>query len=242
MNSVSTPAGATPAPKSLVARFIGVLTAPRDTFQAVVAYPKWFGILALTTIAMAVLIGGFLSTEVGQEAWLDAATSSPWSGEVSDEQYAGMQRMARFAGIMGAAQMLISIPLITLLFAGLGFLIFSAVMGGTATFKQVFAVFAHAGAVSLVGQLFTVPLNYARGSMSSATNLRVLLPMVDETSFIGRLLGTVDLFIIWYVIVLSIGLAVLYRRRTQSVAMTLFGIYAVIALAIAAVMARMGSS
>lgn len=242
MSNVSTPAGATPAPKGLVARFVGVLTAPRETFQSVVAHPKWFGMLALTTLAMAALIGGFLSTQVGQDAWLDAATSSPWSGQVSDQQYAGMQRMAKFAGIMGAVQMLIAIPLITLLLSGLGFLIFSALMGGNATFKQVFSVFVHAGAVSLLGQLFTVPLNYARGSMSSATNLKVLMPMVDESSFVGRLLGTIDLFIIWYVIVLSIGLGVLYRRKTQSVAVTLFGIYAVIALAIAAVMARMGSS
>ena len=35
-------------------------------------------------------------------------------------------------------------------------------MGGEATFKQVLAVVAHAGAISMLGQFFTVPLNYAR--------------------------------------------------------------------------------
>jgi hypothetical protein len=238
MTNTTSQAGV-PAPKSLVARFIGVLTSPRETFESIVAHPKWFGMLATITIVMAVLIGGFMSTQVGQDAWLEAATSGPFAGEVSDQQYEGMQRMARFAGTLGAVQMLVAIPLMTVLFAGLGFLIFSAIMGGNATFKQVFTVFTHAGAVSVIGQLFTVPLNYARGTMSSATNLTVLLPMVDETSFIGRLFGTIDLFIIWYVIVLAIGLAVLYRRRTQSVAITLFGIYAVIAVAIAVVMTWM---
>ena len=43
----------------------------------------------------------------------------------------------------------------------------------------------------------------------------------------------IDLFIVWYVVVLSIGLAVLYRRKTKSVAMVLFGIYAVIAIGVA---------
>ena len=66
--------------------------------------------------------------------------------------------------------------------------------------------------------------------MTSATNLAVLLPMLDEKSFLGRLLGMIDLFIIWWLLVLAIGLAVLYRRRTQPIAIALFGVYAVIAL------------
>ena len=59
------------------------------------------------------------------------------------------------------------------------------------------------------GALFTGPLNYFRGSMSSATNLSVVLPMIDEHSFLGRLLGMIDLFMVWWVVVLAIGLACL---------------------------------
>ena len=44
-------------------------------------------------------------------------------------------------------------------------------MGGNATFKQVFAVVVHSGVIGLLGQLFTVPMNYMRGVMTSATNL-----------------------------------------------------------------------
>ena len=38
----------------------------------------------------------------------------------------------------------------------------------------------------------------------------------------GSLLGTIDLFMVWYVIVLAIGLGVLYKRRTQPIAIALF--------------------
>jgi hypothetical protein len=74
--------------------------------------------------------------------------------------------------------------------------------------------------------------------MSSATSLGVLLPMFDDASFLGKLLGMIDLFVIWWLIVLAMGLAVLYRRRTQPIAMTLFGIYALIAVGVAAFMSR----
>jgi hypothetical protein len=70
----------------------------------------------------------------------------------------------------------------------------------------------------------------------------VLLPMISDQSLLGRILGMIDLFWIWWLIVLSIGLAVLYRRRTQGIAFTLFGIYAVGVVLIATVMNIFGRS
>jgi hypothetical protein len=115
-------------------------------------------------------------------------------------------------------------------------------MGGEASFKQLFAVVVHAGVISALAQLFTAPLNFARGSMGSATNLGVLLPMLDETSFVARLMGMIDLFLVWYVLVLAMGLAVLYRRKTQPIAISLLVVYGVIALTVAAVMSSLGGS
>ena len=43
-------------------------------------------------------------------------------------------------------------------------------------------------------------------------------------------------------IVLAIGLGVLYRRRTQPIAITLFVIYGIIGLIIAAVMTQFGGT
>jgi len=225
--------GATPAPKSLVARFIGIITAPRATYEAVVGHPKWFGMLALSAIGLALLIGGFLFTKVGQDAWLDAAINSPLTGQVSDQQIQGMEKMAPFVGYITVAYMLIFMPLFMVIVSGILYAIFNAAMGGNATFKQVFTVVVHAGPVGVLSQLFTVPLNYFRGTMTSATTLAVLLPMLPEKSFAARLLGMIDLFLIWQLIVLSIGLAVLYRRRTQPIATALLVVYAIIAVIVA---------
>jgi hypothetical protein len=103
-------------------------------------------------------------------------------------------------------------------------------------------VLVHASAVSVLQQLFTGPINYFRGAVTSATNLAVLLPMVDPKTFAGRVLAMTDLFLIWYLLVLAIGLGVLYRRRTQPIALALYGVYAVGVLCIAAVMSRLGGA
>jgi hypothetical protein len=125
--------------------------------------------------------------------------------------------------------------------SGILFAVFSAALGGTATFKQVFAVMVHSSAISVVQQLFVTPLNYARESMSSATNLAVFLPMLDEGSFLAKFLGTIDLFLVWWVVVLSIGLGVLFKRRTGPIAAGLFIVYGVIAVIVAAFFGRGGA-
>lgn len=223
--------------KSLVARFWGVLTSPRETFAYVAASPKWFGMLALVLLVTILCTGGFLATQVGQQAWLDQAVRSTESfgGTVTDEQYAGMEKMAKYAAPLAAVQVAIFSPLITLVFAGILFAVFNAALGGDSSFKQTFAVVVHASAVTVVQQLFVTPLNFVRESMSSATNLSVFLPMLDESSFVTKFLGTIDLFLIWWLSVLAIGLAVLYKRKTGPIAIGLFVVYGIIAVIIAAV-------
>jgi hypothetical protein len=235
MANTTVQTGATPARMSLIARAIGIITSPRATYASVVAHPKWFGMLALTAVGLGLLIGGFLLTKVGQEAWLDAALNSPFSGQVNDQQIQAMERMAPYVGYGTVVYMLVLVPIFMAVISGILYAIFNAAMGGNATFKQVFTVVIHTGPIGLLSQLFTVPLNYFRGTMTSATTLSVLLPMLPEESFLSRFLGMIDLFLVWQVIVLSIGLAVLYRRRTQPIATALLVVYAIIAVIVALV-------
>jgi Yip1-like protein len=228
--------GPAPARPGLFARAIGIILSPKATFEQIAARPRWFGAVLAVGLLGAIILGGFMMTSVGQSAWLDQAVASAerMGRTVSDEQYARMEAMAPYAGYFTAAYMLFGLPIGMLVAAGVLFAVFNAVLGGTATFKQVYAVVAHSAFVWVVGWLFVVPLNYARESMSSPTNLSVLVPMLDENAFLTRLLGSVDLFMVWWSAVLAIGMAVLYRRRTQPILMTFLGIYAVIALGIAA--------
>lgn len=227
-----------------MSRAIGVITAPRATFEKIVAAPRVGGALMLVTIISTLAVGLLLSSERGQQAWLDQAVAQQeaWGQTVSDEAYQGLQRMAKYAAYMGAAQFIVGVPLGALIMGGILFAIFNALMGGTATFKQVMAVVAHSQIISALAFLVTTPINYMKGTMTGATNLGVLFPMLDESSFAARLLGMMDLFLLWWLFVLSVGIAVLYKRKTSSVAMILFGIYLVIALGFSAFLASRSGS
>jgi hypothetical protein len=237
-------AGTAPAPKSLVARFIGVLTAPRETFASVAAAPKWLAMLALTTVIIAVCTALPLTTDAGQQAAIDQQEQQMQSFgmTVNDQMHEQMEKGAARMPYITAASVLVVSPIFAVLIAGILFAIFNAAMGGEASFKQVFAILVHAGVISALSAVFSGAVNYFRGSTGSVANLGALLPMLSDKSFLAHLLGMVDVFLIWYVIVLAIGLAVLYRRRTQPIAISLLTVYAVIAIAVALIKSRVGGA
>ena len=218
---------------NLFARIAGVITSPKATFQSVVAHPKALGVIVIICLLSAVTLGWFFSTQIGRDAWLNSMIERG-GAQMNDQQIAAMEKMAPYVGYFAIGQALIGVPIFMVLIAGLLYAIFNAAMGGTATFKQVFTVVAHAWVIPALSQLFTLPLAYAKGELKSSTSLGVLLPMIDDATFLGKFIGAIDFFLIWGLIVMAIGLGVLYRRKTQSIATTLFVIYGVIALAIAA--------
>ena len=244
MTNTSAASSVTPAPAGLLTRFVGIITSPKATYEGVVAHPRWFGMLLLTTLIVLVCSAGPMFTEWGRQAALDQQVQvmESFGANVTDEMYANLERRMSIAPYTTAGGILFGTAVMLLLVSGILYAVFNAAMGGNATFKQLVSVVVHAGVISALAQLFAAPLNYARGSMSSATNLAVLLPMLDENSFVAQFLGMIDLFMVWYVLVLAIGLAVLYRRRTQPIAISLFALYGVIAIVVALVKVSFGGS
>jgi hypothetical protein len=240
MTSTATAAGSTPASKSLLARIVGIVVSPKETFQSVVASPKWFGVLATTTLAAALFTALPLTTEAGRQSAIDKQVTQMQSFgvQVTDEMYQRMEQGAGRMPYMTGGSIIVISPIIGAIFAGIFFAIFNAALGGEASYKQVFTVGAHASVISVLGAVFGGLVNYFRQRMDSVTNLGSLLPMLPEKSFAANLLGAIDIFIIWWMIVLAIGLGVLYRRRTQPIAFALLGIYAVIAIVIAVFKSR----
>jgi hypothetical protein len=245
MTTSPTAPGTVPGPKSLVARFIGILTSPRDTFMSVAAHPKWFGMLAVTTLIVALFSALPLMTEAGRQATIDQQVDAMkgMGFTVNDEMYDQMQRRSGTMPYTTGVSILVVSPIMLVIFSGILFAIFNAAMGGEASFKQVFAVLTHAGVISAVSTAFSGAVHYVRpGAAGSVANLGALLPMLPEHSFVANLLGMVDLFLIWYLIVLAIGLGVLYRRKTQPIAISLLSFYAVIAIVVALFKSRGGGA
>ena len=223
---------------NLLSRAIGVITSPGATFAHVVRTPKVAGMLFLVALVMGLAQGLPQLTERGRAAALEMQVQQMerFGVAVTDEMYQQMEQrshsdLGAYSSIVG---MFVAIPFGAVIMTVLLWVAFNTIMGGTASFKHVMSVVAHSQAVSALGAIISAPIMYARGVMStSIANLGALLPMLDETSFLAKLLGGIDLFVIWWVVVLSIGLAALYRKKTSSIATGLFVVYGLILIVIA---------
>jgi hypothetical protein len=228
---------ATVQPKGLAARAIGVLVSPRATYADIAARPRPFGAVVVVVLIIAAATFVFLSTPVGQRALLDQQLTvmESFGFNPTPEMVENMERSLGRAPYFSTVGQVVLIPLIMVVIAGILLAIFNAILGGDATFKQVFAVVAYSSFISVLAALFSFPLQYARETMSSPASLAVFFPMLDDTSFLGRLLGSIDLFRIWWIISLAIGLGVLYKRRTSPIAWSMLTAGGIIVAAIAAV-------
>jgi hypothetical protein len=243
MTTTAPEAGSSPAPKSLIARFIGIIVSPKDTFQAVAASPKVLGMLLTVSILTGVFAALPMTTDAGKQATLDQQVQSMKSlgFQVTDQMYEQMEKGAGRLPYTTGIGAFIFIPIVSLVIAGILFAVFNAALGGEASYKQVYSVYIHSGVIGVVSAAVSGLVNFFSGHAGSVANLGALLPMLGEKSFLANLLGAVDIFIIWSIVVLAIGLGVLYKRRTQPIAITLMSLYGVIALVIALLKSRGGA-
>jgi hypothetical protein len=195
----------------------------------------------LLTFAVTAACGtAFVATEVGRQALIDQweRTALAFGGEVSDARYAAFVQASEY----GAAYMLLSAalggPVLTCVLAAIVHLVYRSSAGGgpRPIFGQALAVTAHAGVVLMLRQLVALPVNYARETMASPAAIGRLFPMLDEASPWARFLGALDLFVIWWAMVLGLGVALLYRRSVRATVATFVavsvGFAALLAIAI----------
>ena len=71
-------------------------------------------------------------------------------------------------------------------------------------FSQALAIVVHASVVLLVGQVIATPLHYVRESLTSPLNLAAVLPLMQDGTAPTRFAGTLDLFALWWAVLLGI--------------------------------------
>jgi hypothetical protein len=161
---------------------------------------------------------------------------------VDDAQYAALEDASANGAAYAALSSLVSGPVVTLAVAALLLAVFNGALGGAATYAQVVAITAHAGVILALRQVIAAPLDYARETLASPMTMTVFLSMFDEASPIARFFGIVDLFVVWWLAVLAIGVSVLYRRPARRVLIALISTYFILALLLVIAMALSGGT
>jgi hypothetical protein len=227
----------------VIRRIAGVVLRPRSTLAELVHRPVWVDTWFFILIVAGVCAGAFLRTDIGRQAVIDERVRviETFGGAVTDADYATLQARPPWWVYFTSGGRLLLTPAVTLLMATACWAVARA-EGVEARFTQALAVVVHASVVLVLGQLIVTPLHYVRESLMSPLNVAAVLPGMDEGTLPARFFGSIDLFAVWWLALIVIGLALLTRRGTRRYAVSAAAVYLVFAAVMAGVIAAVGGS
>jgi hypothetical protein len=225
-----------------VPRLIGMLRSPRRTLAEAIGQPRSLELAALIVVISAACSVGFLMTRVGRLAAIDQQVRQLESvgTVVTEPVYLQVRAWERYRPLVAAAAILLGWPLLWAAAAGIARAIGNRTGAVQATFGQVFTVLVHASSVFALRAVVATPINFARESLGGATSLAVLIPGLGDATFAARLFGAMDVFVLWWVVLVAVGMGMLYQSRTMPIARWLFGGYVTGAAALALTQALRG--
>ena len=230
--------------KSFSARILGIVIAPKSTFAAIAKAPSWLGILIATFSVTAIVWAVVFQTPAGRFALLDRweSTATAFGRTIDDRRYAALDAASEHGVLYAVAGAFAAGPLLALGLSGLLVLALRSPSGAAegVGFSQVLAVVAHAGVILTLREVVAAPVTYIRGALGSPLSMRLMFSGLDETSPLARVASGVDLFVLWWIAVLAVGLSVLYRRSARGLALRLLGAYVAIVAILVAAMAVTG--
>lgn len=196
----------------------------------------WAVLLVLWAVPAAYL----LQSSVGRQALVDERVRmvEALGGSVDDAAYTALQRRPPtwVYAVSGGRTLLL--PVVTLAAAAA----LACWPGRQRGFLASLSVAVHATTVLVLQQLLATPLHVVRESLTSPFNLAAVLPLFDEGSWPARFLGTIEVFGVWWVLLLAVGAGVLAERRARDFVLPLVGVYVGVAAAIAAAIVASGGS
>jgi hypothetical protein len=171
-----------------------------------------------------------LRTEVGRQALVDERVRvvEAFGGTVDDRAYSDLQAAPPLSSYLTSGGRLLLNPTVTL-GTGMGLLPIVRRRRPGASLALTLSIAVHATTVLVLQQLIATPLVYVRESLDSTTSLAALIPVADEGTLLARVLGAVDVFGLWWVCLLSVGVGVATGQAASRWAVRFVGAYGVVA-------------
>jgi hypothetical protein len=222
-------------------RVTGVLLHPRSTMAEVVRHPAFITTWVVILLAVAICGGLLLSTPVGRQALVDerVRVTEALGNRVDDAAYARLQANPPLMVYLTSGGRLLLTPPVTIVVAA-GLLLLARLDGAPLSFGTALAIAVHATVVLALQQIVATPLHFASESLTSPTNVAGILRVFDEGTWPARLFGTIDAFGLWWMWLLSVGLAAATARPARRYFWRLLAVYVGVAALVAAVFAVLG--
>jgi hypothetical protein len=201
---------------NLIKRVIGIFTSPGQVFEAVRNKPNW---LAPTLLIIAIALASvFVLKPIITKEQMARQQEMMEKRGMSEEQ-------VEMAAEQGQKWMSYTLYPSVIIWTFVSFLIGAAVwlfvsktiLGGGAKYVQMLAVTAYTTLIDTVGGLIKMPIMLSKETVNVHFSIATFMSEGAKETFLYKLLSKVELFNIWSIAVLCIGIAVINRLKVNKV-------------------------
>lgn len=203
-----------------VSKIINIFFEPKKVFESLIIKPTWlvpFIIVSLLGMSFYYFAYPMIMSE--QIAKIEA------NDKIPTEQKEAIIEKIQGSGHPPVWQLGIT-PIGVLFYLAIAsavlFFVFNVLLGGDSTFRRVFSIYCYSALVGIPATIVKLPLTLAKKSADVQTSLALLLSPDVKESFLYKILSGFDIFVIWQVILVSIGMAVIYRFTPKKSYTTVF--------------------
>lgn len=213
---------------------VSIFYEPTRVFRALKEKPTW--LIPLVFFLVVMIISTYFIMPAAQKAQLQAIDRSEvYSAEQKAEIKTQMEQNQGFA-IIGVIASPIFWVIFIFVVVGLTMLFGNVIFGGKARFAQVFGMVILSFMTWVIGAIVKTPLIVAKDSIDVRTSLAIILPGETVSGPLYSFLNTyTDVFVIWQIVLLVIGVKVIYEFANSKALMTVLiptAVMAVISVAL----------
>ncbi|MFZ3214656.1 MAG: YIP1 family protein [Candidatus Acidiferrales bacterium] len=211
MASVATPSPAPTGSDNSFGRVFGVLFSPKATFESIVRKPSWIVPVALGCVFFIAVVAVF-TQRGGWPSFFEkqAANSSRMQQLSAEVRERTIDRQVKIAPIVSYAEGVIIPPIAALVVAGVLMLVFNLSGATRVDFKTSLGIVAYAWVPWLIHACLSILVLFLKDPATvDLTNVVASNPGAlladDAAKWMVALLGSIDIFAVWTLILLAIG-------------------------------------
>jgi len=201
---------------------LSIFTSPSKVFSSLKERPKW--VLPLVIVVVVTLIATILilSSRIG----LDMRLAALKARNLPPEQLERAQRFIKgpLPVITGSISVLIATPIWMVIVAFIYNLCLPLV-GGKGNFLKTFSVVSYSAMVRIPGIILRTLLIFIKKTPFVYTSLILFFPKIPHHSFGARFLSRLDIFTIWELILIALGLEIITDVKGKKTYYLVFGIW-----------------
>ncbi|OGC83263.1 MAG: hypothetical protein A2W07_05820 [candidate division Zixibacteria bacterium RBG_16_43_9] len=192
-------------------RISGIFFEPRKVFNFLNFKPGWLPVLILIVVIGVIVAEITLPQNLLlQKELVSQSPRLSSTPEVLDK----MTEITTGKRISTVVSEIIKVFIGLILMTSLVYFLCNIILGGDSSYKKVLSVVTYTSLVPTLGAILKTPLILAKNSANVQTSLSLLMPGGDFTKIRYMLLSALDIFSIWQIILIALGITVLYKFST----------------------------